>query len=259
MPPAVEKATKDAQETLQAPEDASQMRGDTIPHRVIGRFGGSRVILVPAGPGTGVKAGPGVRDVLEACGIRNILTKMHGSTNPINLVKATIAGPAAAADPRRSGPPARSDSVMDLSTVHQGVHKRKRKKRVGRGVGSGHGKTASRGSKGQWASAGAKKPTPVFEGGQMPLFRRIPKRGFSHATWDKDFHVVNVGDLDRHFDDGDTVDPEALKQGRPGQGPGRWRPHPGHGRTDQEADRQGAPLLQVGRRRRSRPRAARPR
>ena len=48
--------------------------------------------MVPAGPGTGVKAGPGVRDVLEACGIHNILTKTHGSTNPINLVKATIDG-----------------------------------------------------------------------------------------------------------------------------------------------------------------------
>ncbi len=46
----------------------------------------------------------------------------------------------------------------------------------------------------------------------MPLFRRIPKRGFSHATWDITFHVVNVGDLDQHFADGATVDPEALKK-----------------------------------------------
>jgi small subunit ribosomal protein S5 len=91
VPPAVEKAVKDAQETMRR-QKKIQMKGETIPHRVIGRFGGSRVILVPAGPGTGVKAGPGVRDVLEACGVRNILTKTHGSTNPINLVKATIRG-----------------------------------------------------------------------------------------------------------------------------------------------------------------------
>jgi len=91
VPPAVEKATKDAQESMKR-QKRIQLKGETIPHRVVGRFGGSRVVLVPAGPGTGVKAGPGVRDVLEACGVRNILTKTHGSTNPINLVKATIQG-----------------------------------------------------------------------------------------------------------------------------------------------------------------------
>jgi small subunit ribosomal protein S5 len=91
VPPAVEKATKDAQETMKRQKRIS-LRGDTIPHRVIGKYCGSRVILVPAGPGTGVKAGPGVRDVLQVCGIHNILTKVYGSSNPINLVKATIAG-----------------------------------------------------------------------------------------------------------------------------------------------------------------------
>ena len=91
VPPAVEKAAKDAQETLKRQKKV-QMRGQTIPHRVVGRYGASRVVMVPAGPGTGVKAGPGVREVLVVCGVRNILTKVHGSTNPINLVKATIEG-----------------------------------------------------------------------------------------------------------------------------------------------------------------------
>ena len=108
---------------------------------------------------------------------------------------------------------------MDLSTVHHGVHKLRRKKRVGRGPGSGHGKTSTRGSKGQWASAGAKKPTSLFEGGQMQLFRRIPKRGFSHATWARRFHVVNVGDLDKHFGDGATVDHAALRDAGLANGP----------------------------------------
>src|SRR5215468_12217130 len=101
---------------------------------------------------------------------------------------------------------------MDLSTIHHGIVRRKRKKRVGRGTGSGRGKQSTRGAKGAWASAGAKKPHPLHEGGQMPLFRRIPKRGFSHATWDKTYHVVNVGDLDAHFNAGATVDAEALKK-----------------------------------------------
>ena len=95
VPPAVEKALKDGEANVKR-QKRVHLRGAkgsfTIPHRVVGRYGGSRVILVPAGPGTGVKAGPGVREVLAACGIRNILTKTHGSTNPINLVKATMDG-----------------------------------------------------------------------------------------------------------------------------------------------------------------------
>jgi small subunit ribosomal protein S5 len=88
VPPAVEKAVKDATRNMQK----ISLKGETIPHRVVGHFGSSKVVLIPAGPGTGVKAGPGVRDVLEACGVHNILTKVHGSSNPINLVKATLKG-----------------------------------------------------------------------------------------------------------------------------------------------------------------------
>src|SRR5262245_59621331 len=91
VPPSVEKATKDAEGRMKRQARMS-LKGDTIPHRVVGKYGASRVVMVPAGPGTGVKAGPGVRDVLVVCGVRNILTKVHGSTNPINLVKATIDG-----------------------------------------------------------------------------------------------------------------------------------------------------------------------
>ena len=108
---------------------------------------------------------------------------------------------------------------MDLSSVHQGINKKKRKKRVGRGTGSGMGKTATRGHKGQWTSAGAQKPSVLFEGGQSPLFRRIPKRGFSQARFAKDFHIVNVGDINDKFDDGAVVDQEALSKVGLAKGP----------------------------------------
>ena len=65
---------------------------------------------------------------------------------------------------------------MNLNDVHQGIQKRKKRRRVGRGPGSGHGKTAGRGHKGQGSRAGYSM-SPTFEGGQMPLVRRIPKRG----------------------------------------------------------------------------------
>ena len=84
----------------------------------------------------------------------------------------------------------------------------KKNKRLGRGVGSGHGKTAGKGPKGQKARAGGGVRLG-FEGGQMPLFRRIARRGFSNYPFKKIFQVVNVSDLNR-FADGDTVTPEPL-------------------------------------------------
>lgn len=92
-------------------------------------------------------------------------------------------------------------------TPHPGA--RKAAKRVGRGTGSGHGKTAGRGEKGQGARAGGKKP-PWFEGGQTPLVRRVPKRGFKNP-FKKEFAVVNVQDLAR-FDAGTTITPEVMGQ-----------------------------------------------
>jgi large subunit ribosomal protein L15 len=103
---------------------------------------------------------------------------------------------------------------MDLTSVSSGVAKRKLKRRVGRGIGSGQGKTAGLGHKGQYASAGARLPSGLFEGGQMPLYRRLPKRGFSNATWQKSYAVVNVGDLDKLFDANSTVDMATLKAKR---------------------------------------------
>ena len=84
----------------------------------------------------------------------------------------------------------------------------KKKKRLGRGVGSGHGKTAGKGTKGQKARAGGGVRLG-FEGGQMPLFRRIARRGFSNYPFKKEFQIVNVSDLNR-FADGERVTPYSL-------------------------------------------------
>jgi large subunit ribosomal protein L15 len=89
----------------------------------------------------------------------------------------------------------------------------KRPKRVGRGESSGHGKTSCRGGKGQTARKGNSKPRLGFEGGQMPMFRRAPKRGFKNP-FRTSYAVVNVGDLERVFDSGDTVDPVTLASKR---------------------------------------------
>lgn len=102
---------------------------------------------------------------------------------------------------------------MDLTQVSTGIKKRKLKRRVGRGIGSGQGKTAGLGHKGQYASAGARLPSGLFEGGQMPLYRRFPKRGFSNAAFQKEYAIVNVSDLEV-FDAGTVVDMAALKSKR---------------------------------------------
>jgi small subunit ribosomal protein S5 len=88
VPPAVDKAVKSGNRTLVK----VKMVHGTIPHAIIGRFGASRVIMLPASPGTGVIAGRGVREVMVAAGITDILTKAMGSTNPINIIKATLNG-----------------------------------------------------------------------------------------------------------------------------------------------------------------------
>ena len=99
---------------------------------------------------------------------------------------------------------------MKLNSIHPTEGATKRRKIVGRGPGSGLGKTSGRGEKGQKARSGYSHK-PGFEGGQLPLYRRLPKRGFSNARYKIKYAVINLNDLNR-FEENATVSPEILKK-----------------------------------------------
>src|ERR687894_635016 len=186
--------------------------------------------LVVVGDENGI-VGAGVRAVLELAGIHDILSKSLGSQNPINLVKATIAG---LQDLRRPEEIAKLrglsvDAVLGLGgQTANGAPEdapapgsRKDRKRVGRGHGSGHGKTAGRGHKGYGARAGA-KDRARFEGGQNPIHMRMRKLRGPNKKMSMPFgpfrtHTqhVNLDDLDGRFESGASVDPPALKGAPP--------------------------------------------
>ncbi|MDR1942620.1 MAG: 50S ribosomal protein L15 [Endomicrobium sp.] len=100
---------------------------------------------------------------------------------------------------------------MGLNNLNPAKGSKHRKKIVGRGVGSGHGRTSTRGSKGQKARSGDGSKKIGFEGGQMPIFRRIPKRGFNNNPFRKEYEIVNVESLNK-FDSGLEVTPQVLKE-----------------------------------------------
>jgi len=99
---------------------------------------------------------------------------------------------------------------MKLHELEKNIGATHSKKRVGRGSGSGLGKTSGRGQKGQKARSGG-SINPVFEGGQLPLYRRLPKRGFSNYLFKKEYAVINVEDLNV-FENGTVVTPALLKE-----------------------------------------------
>jgi large subunit ribosomal protein L15 len=99
---------------------------------------------------------------------------------------------------------------MQLHDVDQGIHKRKKRRRIGRGIGSGHGKTSGKGHKGHSSRQGF-KAHPLSEGGQMPLARRVPKRGFVNGAFRKDYAIVNLSALEACYEPGATVDEAALR------------------------------------------------
>lgn len=100
-----------------------------------------------------------------------------------------------------------------IHEITEQVGRHKRRQRVGRGPSSGRGKTAGRGHKGAKSRSGfTGSQHPTFEGGQMPYFRRIPKRGFNNARFRTEYSIVNIKMLETRFNDGDEVTPQALRQ-----------------------------------------------
>ena len=98
---------------------------------------------------------------------------------------------------------------MKLHELERNREAKHERRRVGRGMGSGLGKTSGRGEKGQKARSGVSIPA-TFEGGQLPLYRRLPKRGFSNSDFKIRYATINVSDLNK-FNDGTEVTPELLK------------------------------------------------
>jgi len=102
------------------------------------------------------------------------------------------------------------DGEMKLSELTANIGSKHKKKRVGRGPGSGHGGTSCRGTKGQRSRSGGGVRLG-FEGGQMPLIRRLPKRGFTRI-FKKEYNIVNLRSLEEKFNDNEEVTPSTLKQ-----------------------------------------------
>src|SRR5690242_19564658 len=98
--------------------------------------------------------------------------------------------------------------MSGINTLRPDAGSTHKTKRIGRGPGTGHGKIAGRGSKGMWSRSGSSQKRG-FEGGRMPLHRRLPKRGFTNAPFKKEFSTVNVSDLAK-FEKGSKIGPQEL-------------------------------------------------
>ena len=199
MPAAIEKAAKDARKHLmRVPLTPGQ---GSIPHEVTGDFCGSRIRLIPASAGTGIIAG-----AVRARRLRDGGHQATSSPSPTGPpTRSTWSRPPshALAQLRTKERAGRFSCAASKSRVfealqpnlkhrhgpqdrHQQGNQAPVRSRIGRGIGSGSGKTSGRGHKGWGARSGASR-RPGYEGGQMPIYRRVPKRGFTNARFRTDY------------------------------------------------------------------------
>ena len=177
------------------------MKGSSIPHDVEGVCDGGRVILKPAPTGTGGGRHPRRR--------RQVARLQEPPQRGQGHAQRALQAPLGGGDRRDQGVTPKGEHRMELSNLTNTPGARKSRKRVGRGCGSGLGKTAGKGQKGQQSRKGHKHKL-VFEGGQMPLVRRLPKRGFNNAAFAAKALAVNLSDLEKKFETGAEITVAAL-------------------------------------------------
>ena len=181
VPDAIKKATEVAKRNM---VKIPLKDGRTLHHDVYAKSGSGKILMRAAPTGTGIIAGGATRAVCEVLGIQDIVTKSLGSPNPHNVLKAVLQGLKNQSSPKIISA-MRNKKIADIIKKEKKINMKlntlvktnKSKIRVGRGIGSGKGKTSGRGVKGQKSRSGV--AIKSFEGGQMPLYRRLPKRGFN--------------------------------------------------------------------------------
>ncbi len=202
VPDAIKKATNSAKNNL---IKIPLREGRTLHHDVVAKDGAGKVLLRAAPSGTGIIAGGAIRATCEVVGIKDIVAKSMGSSNPINVLRACIKGLRSQNSPKNLAN-IRGKKIADVTKkaniwfnmkLNTLITNRTRyKKRLGRGIGSSKGKTSGRGHKGQKSRSGV--AIKSFEGGQMPLYRRLPKRGF-RSFKKKNIALINLSKLQENF------------------------------------------------------------
>ena len=217
VPDAIKKANEMARRKL---IHIPLREGRTIHHDVKAKDGSGRIVLRAASKGTGIIAGGPVRAVCEVLGVKDIVAKSMGTSNAHNVIRATMKALLKQNSPKHISM-IRNKKISEIIekkrimiTLNNRQKINKTKIRVGRGIGSGKGKTSGRGVKGQKSRSGV--AIKSFEGGQMPLYRRLPKRGFNPIV-KQNIAVINLEKIQKFIDkkslkSSDILDTELLKK-----------------------------------------------